>query len=128
MITQNDYAEMEVLVNGEWIKADVLKKLENGMCLYLVGVKAANGSYSMGACAPATEYRELKKTGIRVKSAVEIMTILQEEGYKIGGCGAWVHPDRATGFNMFMWGSCGSTPCAAYSYEPSWLEEVEVTA
>lgn len=128
MIRENDYEVMEVLVNGEWIKADVLKTLKDGSCLYLVGEKSPRGGYMSGACVPAQSYRELKKTEIRVKSAVEIMTILQEEGYKIDGCGDWVHPDRDIEFELGMWDSCGSTPDKSYSYELYWLEEVELTA
>ncbi len=60
MIGINDYTEMEVLVNGAWVKADVLKVLENGMALYIVGEKNFAGTYSMGACTPAQECRSIE--------------------------------------------------------------------
>ena len=60
MITKNDYKEMEVKVNGEWIKADVLKTLEDGTCLYLMGNKTSSGSYMMGGCVGGEAYREIK--------------------------------------------------------------------
>ena len=37
MINKNDYKVMEVLVNGKWVEADVLKELTDGTCMYLVG-------------------------------------------------------------------------------------------
>ncbi len=128
MITAKDYREMEVLVNGEWIKANVLKILDDGTCLYLMG-EARDGVYISGACVPAREFRELEvkpTTKTVVKSAVAIMQILQDEDYSIDSVGDWVHPDRELEFTINKWESCGSEPDLIFSYEDNWLEEVEV--
>ncbi len=130
MIGINDYTEMEVLVNGAWVKADVLKVLENGMALYIVGEKNFAGTYSMGACAPAQECRAIEAkptTETRVKNAIDIMGILQAEGFEIDSDGDWMPTkDNGVYFGVAMWASCGSTPDSDHSYRSEWLEEVEL--
>lgn len=127
MITLNDYKVMEVRVNGEWTKQDVLKKLEDGTCLYLVGSKTSTGSYTAGGAIPGESYREIKRYRTVVKSAVDIMTILIANGYTVDCCGDWVHPDKNIEFDSYIWNTCGKEPLDYYNYEPEWLEEVEIT-
>jgi len=132
MINKNDYKEMEVLNNGEWVKADVLKELEDGTCLYLIGDKTSDGSYQQGGCIPASSFREIKRYETRVKSARDIMKILIGNNYELDIDGDWFDPNHEyINFTRSMWLICGKSlkhNTGGYSFDKIFLEEVEVTA
>lgn len=127
MIREEDYKVMEVLVNGEWVKQDVIKELTDGTCLYLVGSKATGGSYLMGGVVAGESCREIKTTVIekRVKNIDELTNILLAEGYHPRDRHQWVSPYSTRLFLQKMFDYCGKIP-STYSWNESWLEEVEV--
>ena len=67
----------------------------------------------------------LPATETRVKNPVEIMRLLVDSLYEVDDTGyCWSNPGKIT-FLGDMWKYCGKTP-AGYSWEPEWLEEVEI--
>lgn len=128
MIRKNDYKEMEVRISNEWKKVDVLKTLEDGSCLYLMGDKTADGSYIAGAAVPGQSYREIVRepeTITVVKSAPEIIQYLIENGYEADEDGDWIAAGKIL-FLGSMFRYCGKVPNNSFIWEPEWLEEVPV--
>lgn len=70
-----------------------------------------------------------KKTETRVKSPVEIMQSLAENGYVINHKGTWrLHIDESRfGIDFFadMWQYCGKEPSKERTWSSEWLEEIE---
>ena len=127
MINKNDYKVMEVLVNGKWVEADVLKELTDGTCMYLVGSKYGNGTYMMGGCVAGEKCREIIKTKTIVKPAVEIMKLLVLDGFTPDSDGDWMNPDRTEmDFYASQFAECGKVPDDTDDYLPEWLMEVPI--
>ena len=123
MITKNDYVVMEVLVDGSWIKKDVLKTLENGMAIYLVGTKNAEGSYMMGGSVIGEKYREIMKKYI-VKDFYSLVEQLKEDGYEYCPEDQEFWTEDSTVFDNQMFDYCGLTPSDTWEWKPQWLVEV----
>ncbi len=61
----------------------------------------------------------------RVKSELEIMSLLKESGYTVNDKGIWSNPSRGIKFHPGMWKYCGEKYPARYAWCAEWLEELE---
>lgn len=127
MITREDYKVMEVKVNNEWVKRDVLKRLKDGTCIYLVGDKLTNGSYMQGGAVAGGSYREIPTSPEMVeivKPKDDLLQALKDKGYTLNGWGNW----QCKGYHTVvipMFKYCGKEP-KEYCWEPFMLTKVPV--